>query len=959
MIDKRTFRSKGIVLEPAIHSTSLAAFEEVGGRLFLVFGFRLYEVVVRSQEDVEFRLVDLGANYVRRIEAIGDTALVVERLRTNTSLSYGTLGLSSMRLDSISTVDFMTRDFTVADDGLWLTTVQGLYFIRFSDRRLFSYSTSNSQIHENRLANILKLRHQPILYVGSTDGVIKLNYYVSKFNLTDMRRYSTSKSNDVRRVFKDSHGGYWVWCVDGLFHRDANSVMLESVENKSFSFKNEFGRQMIESPEKDGVYVLTTFNVLKMSYDAREVRKVFPNEKRQRFCSMHFIDRENVVLTTSEGYIVYNVRTHRKHEVDLSAKIGVIMVSQLSDNWKLWVGTAACKIYEVDIESGRVGKPFELGHDVGRINCMRYLSENGMRELWIGTSKQGLYYYAPDFKAVRRVAYSNYISYQANCMELDANGGLWIGTDKGILNITDGQATEFSNRDFSICSKINVDASCLSPTGEILMGGINSFVEFDTEKFSKNGYFPPPQVASYYLANAVNPYFDGFTGEEHLLGSDTIIIPAGIRSLRLFVRELNYDRPNENKIQWQLDDDGDQWHDETTIAGMTLTNISGGVHQLRLRSVDSDNKAQEPISTVWLDKEIFFYETMLFRVALVGLALFLLAFFFYRRDQLIKKRRRMLESEVARQTGIIRKNNDELRHSQAIIREQYLTIKRHKEELEEAVAVRTAELNAAKLKAEETSQLKSNFLASLSHEVRTPMNAIVGFAKLLADEQCPDEERVEFARMILESSGSMLSLIGDLLDTSRIERGILPIAVEPFDVHRAISDVFSMLSVEKRNPNVEFKLVIDDSLKGRTMESDKQRIRQLVINLVYNAFKFTAKGHVAVIARYLDAGVDFPQCHYPEGFPRPPKCPLLLLSVQDTGIGIPKDKQVEIFEPFRRLTTNNIRYSGLGLGLNIVRNIAILLGGRVWVHSQQDVGSEFFVYLPFDKSLVQQQQARK
>ena len=266
--------------------------------------------------------------------------------------------------------------------------------------------------------------------------------------------------------------------------------------------------------------------------------------------------------------------------------------------------------------------------------------------------------------------------------------------------------------------------------------------------------------------------------------------------------------------------------------------------------------------------------------------------------------------------------------------------------LEKTVAERTRELEDAKEKAEESSQLKSSFLASLGHEVRTPMNAIVGFAKLLQDEKISPDERSEFAHLILESSNSMLSLMGSLLDTSRIERGVMEVTIADIDVYREISDTWKMLSVEKKYGGVEFRLDINDNLRGQLLATDKDRLRQIIINLTYNAFKFTQNGSVVISAEKISAH-DLYQLNILPPDTQLPAQYLMLVSVADTGIGIPEDKTEAIFEPFRRLNANKLKYGGLGLGLNIVRSLTQLLGGRVWVKSQLGIGSTFFFYLPF------------
>ena len=234
------------------------------------------------------------------------------------------------------------------------------------------------------------------------------------------------------------------------------------------------------------------------------------------------------------------------------------------------------------------------------------------------------------------------------------------------------------------------------------------------------------------------------------------------------------------------------------------------------------------------------------------------------------------------------------------------------------------------------------------------MNAIIGFAKLLQMEDCTNEERTEFTHLILESSNSLLYIIGGLLDTSRIERGMLEISKVDIDIYNELKDVWHILSVEKKSRNVKFLLDLDEGLKGMTLHSDKDRLRQIIINLTYNAFKFTQDGHIKISAccmSYMDMMTQFnmPQIdkNTEDYINTTLPTEVLLVSVEDTGCGIPEDKQEAIFEPFRRLTDSRTKHPGLGLGLNIVRNLVHLMGGRVWVKSVVGEGSTFRFYLPF------------
>jgi signal transduction histidine kinase/ligand-binding sensor domain-containing protein/CheY-like chemotaxis protein/HPt (histidine-containing phosphotransfer) domain-containing protein len=575
----------------------------------------------------------------------------------------------------------------------------------------------------------------------------------------------------------------------------------------------------------------------------------------------------------------------------------------------MWIGTDGAGV-DLARPDGTVVRVFRhRRHDAASLpsDTIYALAVDTHDRVWIGTSGGGLALATGDASRPDSIGFRTFSLGQGLTsdtiygVQIDARGDVWMSGNGGLmrLNPEDGVVKTFHREDGAMGEEFTSGADFRLRDGRLCFGGPGGFNLFDPSRLTDRT--TPPRLALTGVeilgvpARGRTPYW--LRTRIPLSYRDNIV------SLDFSV--LDFTSPAHNRISYRMSGLTDRWIDLGAQHRITLTNLGSGNHVLEVRGANSDSVWSAPLE-ITLHQDAPPWASPW---AYAAYALTILGLLAHR----------------------LRKQKLERRHQ---IRER--------ERLEAEVAARTRELSESNRQLADAARAKSDFLDRMSHELRTPMNGVVGMTELLArTPQSPTQARL--TQTIRSSAQVLLRIVNDLLDLSRAQAGKIALEALPVDLARILEECARLFSATTQTKGVRLEVRSPAPAQlagqGKTLVGDPFRIRQIVMNLVGNAVKFTEQGVIAVHADIEVGAEDRASAH---------------ITISDTGIGMDAATVARIFEPFTQADeSTSRRFGGSGLGLAICRELAELMGGRITVESSPGVGSKFHVMLPLELRAAQ------
>jgi signal transduction histidine kinase/ligand-binding sensor domain-containing protein/ActR/RegA family two-component response regulator len=572
---------------------------------------------------------------------------------------------------------------------------------------------------------------------------------------------------------------------------------------------------------------------------------------------------------------------------------------------RLWIGTTSGGLNRYDGTAQRFTRYVRDAQDPSSLSSNTVLAMLQAQDgtLWIGTAG-GLNRFEPEsgaFTAFReRDGLPN--DYVYTILE-DDRGDLWLSTNKGLSHFNPHQQT-FRNYDRSDglqANEFNQWAALKNRQGVMLFGGVQGISAFHPDLVHDNPFVPPVVVTDLQIYGRPVPVGPDSPLSRPVETLDAIRLAYTDNYFQFSYAALHFSSPEKIRYAYILEGLDREWTDAGNMHLANYTNVPPGDYVFRVKGTNSDQVWNEQGAALSIVIPPPFWQTGWFRILAAVGVISAISSLFLLRIRSVERQRERLEAQVQQRTLELRQTMQELAR--------------------------------AKEAAEAASRAKSTFLANMSHEFRTPLNAILGFTQIMVRDQRLPSDQKEDLQIVHRSGEHLLGLINDVLDMSKIEAGRATLNRRAFDLHRLLQGLEEMFAWRAEGKGIDLTL---DLARGvpRYVRSDDGKLRQVLMNLLGNAVKFTEEGHVQL---KVQAAAELYGGNVPVRF-----------TVQDTGPGIGREEMDHLFEPFGQTASGRQSQEGTGLGLAISQQFVRLMGGEIRVSSEPGKGSTFQFELPLE-----------